>query len=349
MQLMGFQWVLVTISQNPPKGGDTGCKLSPLNLAWNAFTFTGLIKHGGLNNPTTGRPYFVLVCFPTCGQPSAGPSAQRPSGPTGVPISERDNRVSRRLLTSDTGMEEIYDDVEDEDLKEALARSMLENVAGSSARPVDSGFQRPLPPIPTARTRSLTSSSPPSNRRHLNPPINLTRSPSPHEIIRPTFRTVDGWADAFRTTLNNTDVWRVHGRTTELTVRAMLAHISSFFGGPAYALENIRDMTFTVGGSYGVGVFKNTMTELMNLVFSDETVWTMIGDTYVIDVTPEGISLPTQLSIAFAYALLKPDGDQKVLEDITFLQLAAPQEAQILQHWPAQPAGFITDKDNINL
>lgn len=124
----------------------------------------------------------------------------------------------------------------------------------------------------------------------------------------------------------------------------------------------------------GAGIFKNTMTELMNLVFSDNAVWTRTGDVYVIEITPVDIpsdadrlrrlkaygyacmlhlvllkSLPVALSAVFAYALLQPDSELAVFEDLKFLRAIAPEETRQLQYWPADRAEFIQNKDDLNL
>lgn len=118
-------------------------------------------------------------------------------------------------------------------------------------------------------------------------------------------------------------------------------------------------------GSVGQGVRKNAMTELVNLVFSDKTVWKQMGRTYVLDLLPAGVqpdaariqrlraygyacmlhiilceSLPVPMSTVFAYALLQPDGNDEVLKDMMFIRASAPDKAQILQQWPTKPKEF---------
>ena len=133
-------------------------------------------------------------------------------------------------------------------------------------------------------------------------------------------------------------------------------------------------LTSCRGGSVGHGVCKNTLTELVNHVFSDQTVWKKIGNTRVIDMMPVGItpdpvrlrllkaygyicmlhiillgSLPIPISTVFMYAVLQPGADTEVLSDTCFLHASAPQELQLLERWPTKPADFMMNKDNENL
>lgn len=124
----------------------------------------------------------------------------------------------------------------------------------------------------------------------------------------------------------------------------------------------------------GLGVFKNTMTELMNLIFSDNSAWTRVDGGHVVDIPPVGItqdplrlrllktygyacmlyialqhSLPIPLSPVFSYALLKTDGDASILEDMPFIRQVAPGAATLLDLWPSSPQGFIDLKDDQTL
>ncbi|KAJ6565694.1 hypothetical protein B0H10DRAFT_1076486 [Mycena sp. CBHHK59/15] len=107
------------------------------------------------------------------------------------------------------------------------------------------------------------------------------------------------------------------------------------------------------------------MTELLNLVFSDRTVWKQMGRTCVLDLLPAGVlpdagrlqrlraygyacmlhiilcdSLPAPMSTVFAYALLHPDGDCEVLNDMKFIRASAPDLMKLLQQWPTMPREF---------
>ncbi|KAJ7107453.1 hypothetical protein C8R44DRAFT_885466 [Mycena epipterygia] len=416
IQLMTLQWCLLKVGSKP-RNGQLGRVLSVAEVSWSQYTAAGLKKHGaGLKNPASGETYYLLAprygplqgslarsllphrcfplrvlqpltpspdpidCYPDC-PPILGAA---PAGPSTVQSSSRETRTLRRQLNEAPAALFTDDSSDDEDLREAMARSLADPapVAGPSHRPL------PQPPT-TTRARSAELSPPPASRRRLNPPIDLTRSPSPPEISRPTYRTTTSWANSFASVLSR-DVCRVRGPTTALTIEAMLAHILSFFGGPPHQPASIADTvlieptghfgllaannSWTVGQSMGAGVVKNTMTELMNLVFSDNAVWTRTGDVYVIEITPVDIpsdagrlrclkaygyacmlhlvllkSLPVALSAVFAYALLQPDSELAVFEDLKFLRAIAPEETRQLQYWPADRAEFIQNKDDRNL
>ena len=135
-------------------------------------------------------------------------------------------------------------------------------------------------------------------------------------------------------------------------------------------LESISQLVSS-GGSSGGGVFRNTMTALMDSVFADQTIWKAVDSGHVIDVTPAGIisdptrlrrlraygyacmlyilrehSLPVPMSTVFAYALLLPNGDVSVLDDADYLRAAAPGEARLLNEWPSDATAFIERKDD---
>ncbi|KAJ7114568.1 hypothetical protein C8R43DRAFT_961339 [Mycena crocata] len=274
----------------------------------------------------------------------------------------------------------LFADAAQSQVAPALAASSSAAARGESSR-------RPLPPLPLVRRRSTEASPPPPpHRRRLNPvAIDLTRSPSP-EVSQPTFRTVTSWSNCVDSHLSRETCY-VSASTTEVAVTALLAHFKSFFGGPPYVSSSpseaftirpatrfgllAKDTMWSIGEASGPGPGKNTMTELMNLVFSDRTVWKKIGNVHVIDtligITPDadrerqlkayGFAcmiymiqeecIPAPMSTLFTYSILEPDGDNKVLTDRDFLRAVAPTEFELLAKWPSDRADCLAKINNV--
>jgi hypothetical protein len=116
------------------------------------------------------------------------------------------------------------------------------------------------------------------------------------------------------------------------------------------------------GESIGLGVGRTIISELVNEVFANKTVWKSLGGTgsYVISTSPPGIqpavdsllrlkifgyvcrlyvvsqrALPPPISILFAYALLARNGDADVIRDASVARMYAPVQMGVLDLWPA--------------
>ncbi|KAJ7740480.1 hypothetical protein DFH07DRAFT_778413 [Mycena maculata] len=288
-------------------------------------------------------------------------TSSTPALPAALTPPRREVRAVRRpsKLEGDAALDS---DEEASHLEQAIGHSMLQQpssdtVAGPSRRPL------------SCRTR-----------QRIHSPIDLTRGESPsNEVPRPTFRTVTGWRVSIERGLGS-HTSTIRAPMVALGIPAILAHILSFFGGepytPATPEQSVEisppgpfgllgtSESWSMAGSVGPGVCKNTMTELMNLVFSDK-VWKRVGTTFDLDLLPSGVipdaarlqrlkaygytimlhivlcqSLPVSISTVFAYALLQPDGDEEVLKDMMFIRASAPERAQILQKWPTTPEEF---------
>ncbi|KAF7335035.1 hypothetical protein MVEN_02253700 [Mycena venus] len=364
-------------------------------------------KHGPLRGPPEGmagphlcfplRFLYPLVpfsdpvqCYPSCTDGTIAAPAQHP-GPL---ASGSSRRASHQRIVLDQNAAAVDSDEEEAQMNEAIARSMLDAPNGSSSGPVagpsrpSRPHSRPLPALPPVRPRSTEITPPPALRRRLNPtPIDLTQSPPP--TSRPKFRSPRLWANSIEELLTPGPS-RVSASTTEEAVTALLSHFHSFFGGESYAPADAdnavliepsgrydflaRSSQWTVGDAIGNGVFKNTMTELMNLIFADNTIWKQVDSGCVIDTTPPGIpadpsricrlrtygfvcmlyvvlehSLPVPMSMPFAYALLQRNGDAALIEDMQLLRAAAPGEARLLREWPLSAEDFVEQKDNKTL
>ncbi|KAF7348819.1 hypothetical protein MVEN_01401900 [Mycena venus] len=329
-----------------------------------------------------------LECFPAC--PSGNVTANNALPVVSLPRSQLPASApgSQSLLIDSA----IDSDQEEEQLQQAIALSM--NTDLPSSTPVAGPSHRPLPqpPVPAIRPRSASDSSPPASRtrRRLNPRT-TTRSPSP-EILHYSYRTVLAWGDAVRRQLS-TALFRVTAPTTDDAVHALLIHFGSFFGGPPYEVAEDAVDAVTIepsgefaplalttswkcGESLGPGVGRTIISELVNEVFSDKTMWKALGSTgtYVINTSPPGIqpeaeclrrlkiygyvcrlyvisqrALPPPISILFAYALLTRNGDADVIHDTSVGRMYAPVQMQVLDIWPALVSDLEEKKNDNNL
>ncbi|KAK7064866.1 hypothetical protein R3P38DRAFT_3250383 [Favolaschia claudopus] len=306
---------------------------------------------------TNGEIEGEITCQPNC---TTVPAAQT--------LEEEEEEAPTPLFLEGA----VDSDQEDEQMREALALSLRDNIPMtlSSSTPGAGPSHRPLPrvPIPALRPRSISWSPPPATRQRL---LSHTDSPAP-QIASSQPVSVEGWADAMGELLGSY-TFRVTAPTTEVAVTALSGHFASFYGAPPLVFTNdhtrrasieSRDplgpftQNHSFGRSIGDGVSQTALSELVRDIFSDSNVWQICGGMHVIKPLPLGVlpsdeylwrvrvcgyvcrlyvvrlhELPPSLSIPFAYAALA--GEEAFYDNNPSLQsLLSEAQLEAIRTWP---------------
>ncbi|KAJ7243928.1 hypothetical protein B0H12DRAFT_1236286 [Mycena haematopus] len=305
-----------------------------------------------------------------------------------VTASAASNQISSVTATSSGPL--FLDGANDSDeeanqLQQAIALSQSIGPSAASLVNAEAG------PSHRTRLQSLTttfrrrSRSPSSPRQSSRRRLEIVRSPSPIEIVQSAYRSVEAWGLALTRHLSDNS-FTVTVPTTEIAVQALLNRFQSFYGGHSDELDTVtiepvgefgllaKEGLWKCGESMGRGIGQNIMTELINEVFADRTVWKSIGDAKVLHVSPPGIpsdpkrlsllrsygyacrlfiitqrTLPPAMSVALAYGLLAPNAESDVINNPTIMRMYAPRQLQLLDHWAKQPSDFEDKKDDDTL